>query len=203
MLLIKHSSLDLNPEAIRAVKSLLSLLQRRSRAAEDRGFLFLHIPIFGLFFLLPAIVAASGGLLLLIGISVFSNDGIALDQFISENYSLRRCMRQIRDKDDYDIEVHNQCSYYAEFHLVHLAFGKKEAATEACALSFTLREYHRSHYRITSIDEEHYSEAIEKDCSHPDVQYYPLRASLSALGIYDQKAVLQEFKDIKSNNTRL
>ena len=159
--------------------------------------------IFGLFFLLPALVAASGGLLLLIGISIFDNDGIHLDQFISENHSLRRCMRHVRDKYDYEIYMNNPCSYYSEEHLDHLAFGKKEPATEACALSFSLREYHRLHYRITSVEEEHYSEAIQKDCSHPDVQYYLLRASLSALGIYDQKSVLQEFKDIKSNSTAL
>ena len=153
--------------------------------------------------MLPALVAASGGLLLLIGISVFSNDGIALDQFISENYSLRRCMRLVRDKYDHGIDTNNACSYYSEAHLNHLAFGEKAPATEACALSLSLREYHRSYYRITTIDEEHYSEAIQKDCSHPDVQYHLLRASLSALGIYDHKSVLQEFKDIKSNSILL
>ena len=181
------------------MKSLLSLLQRRSRPTQDGGFLFLHIPIFGLIFVLPALVAASGGLLLLIGISVFSNDGIALDQFISENYSLRRCMRLVRDQYDHGIYTNNPCSYYSEAHLNHLAFGEKEPATEACALSLSLREYHRSNYRITTIDEEHYSEAIQEDCSHPDVQEPLLRESLRTLGIYNDVSILQEFKDIKSN----
>ena len=179
------------------MNSLLNRHKHQQTVKPDGGFSLLHIPIFALFFLLSGLVAASGGLLLLIAILVFSNDGIHFDQFINENYELRQCMREIRDKNDYANYMNIPCPYYAEAHLEHLAFGKKAPATEACALSFSLREYHRSHYHITTIDEEHYSEAIQKDCSHPDVEYYLLRASLSALGIYDQKHVLQEFKDIK------
>ena len=156
-----------------------------------------------LFFLLPAVVAASGSLILLFGILVLRNDGIELDQFISENYELRRCMREIRDKNDYSNSMDIPCPYYAEVHLDSLAFGKKAPATEACALSFSLREYHRLHYHITTKDEYYYSQAIQKDCSHPDVQEPLLRASLSVLRINNYALVLQEFRKIKAIDKKI
>ena len=180
------------------MNSLLNRHKHQQPVRPDGGFLLLHIPIFVLFFLLPAVVAASGGLILLFGILVLRNDGIELDQFISENYELRRCMREIRDKNDYSNSMDIPCPYYAEVHLDSLAFGKKSPATEACALSLSLREYHRLHYHITTKDEHYYSQAIQKDCSHPDVQEPLLRASLSVLRINNYALVLQEFRKIKA-----
>ena len=164
------------------------------------GFLLLlPVSVLGLIFQLAALagLTAGGIITLLVSISVFSNDGILLDQVMNESRAVRSCLRGIRDGE---ISSPKYCSGYAQAHLSHFVLHSTPA-TAACGLSFFLREYHRRNYQIEPFDESRYSRDIREDCSHSDVSENLVKSSLVSDGIY-KDSLLEEFEEVKINRQR-
>ena len=164
----------------------------RLTSTREAGFLVLSVPILALFIQLAAL--AAGAAMLLVGASVFGNDGIFLDQVMSETRAVRGCLRAIRDEE---ISGTTDCSDYAQAHLDHFAVYAQAPASAACASSFLLREYHKNNYRIDDFYEYLYARQIREDCSHSNVNPVWVVASLSSLGFYSAflSKEIQEIRD--------